>query len=337
MALVVLEFARLLNGRLSDPSGFNGAVGQFTIEAKLDTTQGRVNDPINMTVTLSGTGNIDTLAGLTWPDMPDWRGFDGEDSVDTWISGDRVKGTRVYGRLLVPTSAGELIVPPVEFAYFDPETASYLIITTEPIKVSVIPNPGVSQFSAPVALDNSQEPTQQSTEEQTEALKSDIRDIKPVPSTLNTGNSPLTSQIGYWVTWVIPAIALIAYVAWWRKARILKADVGLARKLRAYKKAMQAVSLARHTQADPYEASSQVLTDYLSDRLGQPVTGLTNDGLTDMLAESGFEPSLIGRVKACLFTSDEGRYAPGSQATVAVELLDETEAIISCLEEGFRS
>ena len=121
------------------------------------------------------------------------------------------------------------------------------------------------------------------------------------------------------------------------KARILRSDVGLARKVGAYKKATQALYLAKETQAEPYEASSRVLTDYISDRLGQAVTGLTLDGLTDILVEHGFEPSIIGRVKTCLFISDEGRYAPGSQAAVAIELLDETGAIISRLEEGFRS
>ena len=315
------------------PSGFNGAVGQFTLEAELDATQGRVNDPINMTVTLSGAGNIDTLADLVWPDMPGWRTFDGEDSVDAWISGDQIKGKRVYGRLLVPTSSGELIVPPVEFAYFNPETVSYQTISTEPIKVSVIPNPSVSQSLTSVSPEKLSPPA----EKQTEVLKSDIRDIKPAPSTLNTGNSPLTSRIGYWLAWAIPVIALIAYIGWWRKARILRSDVGLARKVGAYKKATQALSLAKETQAEPYETSSRVLTDYISDRLGQAVTGLTHDGLTEVLVEHGFEPSIIGRVKTCLFTSDEGRYAPGGQAAVAIELLDETGAIISRLEEGFRS
>jgi len=71
---VSLEVIRLPENA---PADFSGAVGQLSIRAGIDSTDGTVNEPLTHTVMISGQGNMDALADPNWPEMPRWRAFDG--------------------------------------------------------------------------------------------------------------------------------------------------------------------------------------------------------------------------------------------------------------------
>jgi hypothetical protein len=49
-------------------------------------TAGAVNEPITLTVIVSGVGNIETLPGPDLPDIPRWRAFDSATSVNTQVT-----------------------------------------------------------------------------------------------------------------------------------------------------------------------------------------------------------------------------------------------------------
>ncbi|MCS6883870.1 MAG: BatD family protein [Acidobacteriota bacterium] len=123
------------------PSSFRGAVGRYTMRVSLADSVGRVGVPLRLAVEIeTESGNIDAL---TPPSMPE-------------ISGAKVYGlTRVkrvqqsrYGaadRLarweaeIVPTSAGMLSVPEIEFSYFEPEVKAYKTIRSTPLSIEIAP------------------------------------------------------------------------------------------------------------------------------------------------------------------------------------------------------
>ena len=49
------------------PARFTGAVGRFDISAEVDAATGRVNEPVQLTVRVSGEGNIEALPDPAWP------------------------------------------------------------------------------------------------------------------------------------------------------------------------------------------------------------------------------------------------------------------------------
>ncbi len=304
------------------PDGFNGAVGRFEISASSNATESQVNEPITVTLTLSGEGNIDTLPDPIWPDMPGWRGFDGSSSVSSGMTRGRLAGSKVNERLLVPEKAGDFTIPPVDYVFFDPEAAEYRTVSTEPIPVVVAPG------SQPVS---EQGPVNDSLETP-DLSASDIRHIKPVPGRLEKADAPLTSQAGYWIVWAA-LLALLASGTAWRVYGRRLTRAGLTRRNRASITAMKALETAEDQDIDPYGVSGQVLLEYMSAKLGEPLNGLTHTELAEFLAARGIEPALATRVVACL-TAGEGRFAPGRRPIEPAGLLDDTRSIITDLERG---
>ena len=102
------------------PTDFSGAVGRFSISARTNGASGAVNEPLTLTVNLTGEGNFDLLPDPGWPDTPGWRTFDAAPKTISRIDDGVLIGRRTYERTLVPREAGDFTIPPVRFTYFDP-------------------------------------------------------------------------------------------------------------------------------------------------------------------------------------------------------------------------
>ena len=301
------------------PDGFTGAVGQLDIRARVDRRVGVVGDPLTLTVTVTGRGNFANMPDPAWPDMPEWRSFDGAATIDTSVNSGRVSGRKVYERVLIPNRAGDLEIPAIVYPYFDPEAGEYWTASTEPIRVSVAPAPG-----GPLA------PTADAGET-SDREASDVRHIKAAPSRLRTGGGGLASNTLYWAAWAAPP-ALLALVYALRRLRgrlPAGSPHGFARK-----RAEALLGEARRGVGEPHEAAGRALTGYLSDRLGRPAAGLTQDAIAELLAGRSAAPETIERVLRCLAASEGERFAPRGDGSDAGDgMLDEAAAVIDALEE----
>ena len=303
---------------LGKPSDFSDAVGRFFISARTNTDSGVVNEPLVLTVNLTGEGNFDLLPDPAWPDMPGWRTFDAAPKTRTEIDDGVVYGRRTYQRTLVPLEAGEFTIPPVSFTYFDPSKESYETVSTEPIPVTV------AEGTAP--------PFQPDADrDSVERLATDIRHIKPAPGSLAVASDPLHERGLYWAVAALPALILAAAVGW-RRVKVAASRVSPSD--RAHRRARSMLRSARKAGSDPYVSSGEALAAYIGDKLGQPLSGLTHDALARLLLSRGADQNLVDRVEACLNTSEGGRFAPGNEgAESGAELVRETNALLSELEK----
>ena len=109
----------------------------------------------------------------------------------------------------------------------------------------------------------------------------------------------------------------------------------LLRSSQAYKNAKWAISQAQKSKGEPYAAVGQALTTYLSDRLNQPVVGLTQNELGEILSEEGIPPSLNQLVVDTLILSEMGRFAPSGAAEDSPEdIYMQAEELIVRLEKA---
>lgn len=312
------------------PASFNGAVGQFSLSSTVDTTATKVNEPVTWQVTLNGYGNLKAAPEPGWPELPDWRSYDSQASINTDHQNGQMGGYALYERLMVPLKEGQLILPALTYSYFDPAAGQYQTLATEPISVMVAPGVGVvSQSPA------SPPPAESSPAETVGQAAAGIRHLKPAPAELSMGDQPVTQSTLYWLAWGVPLVGLAGHLAWQRREQYWQHHRGLARSSQAYKKARKALAQARQSRQDIYSVVSQLLTGYLADKLDRPVAGLTQPALAELLAEVGLPASLVVRVEDCLTASELGRYAPGAdQPGHAENLLKEVEALIRDLEKA---
>jgi hypothetical protein len=316
------------------PPGFTGAVGQFSLQSLLDKTTSQVNDAVTLQVTLSGIGNIDTLADLTWDVGPGWRSFDPTvESTSDFVNG-QLQGSRIYEQLLVPVQPGSLTVEPITFTYFDPVIGDYQTIATQPIVVQVSADPS----SAGLALPADNVPA-----------GIDITGLRPVKAppaswrVVPAGAAPdsLVTRPGYWALFAVPLLLLAGLGLYGGLTAYRRATAGDRAKSRAAREAAQALAEARRAaERAPGEAAAagaRIMNSYLSTKLDTPTTGLTRQGLGALLRSRGLDEALIGRVQACLADSDTAAYFPGSSAASAAAILDEVEATIRALESALEA
>ena len=98
------------------PASFTGAVGKFDISAEVDSSDSQVGDTVTQRVSLVGQGNVETLDDPVWPDAAGWRVFDSQAQTQTDVRDGQIAGVRSYDRVLIPTDAGNLTLPAIEFS-----------------------------------------------------------------------------------------------------------------------------------------------------------------------------------------------------------------------------
>jgi hypothetical protein len=311
------------------PAEFNGAVGRYALSSSLDSSQGAVGEPLTWKVTLSGQGNLTAAPDPTWPEMPGWRDFQNQATVQTEVKDGKIAGSRSYERLLVPTVEGESTIPALEYVYFDPETGQYQTSRTEPIPVSIAPGAASVPANPPAG----------GQKEAVEQVVSDIRHLKQVPAQLGMGDEPVTRSTVYWASWVLPVVGALGYFTWQRRQRHWENNANLARSSQARRKAQKALARARKQSGDnaggnAYDAGGQILTTYLSDKLDRPLAGLTHQALAECLARRGVDAGLAERAEGVLVSSELGRFAPGADDPgYARSLLQEVGSVIDALDK----
>ena len=120
---------------IGKPSQFSGAVGEYQIAAQVDRNSVTAGRALTLSLQISGRGSIQTV---TAPQLPAIPGVvvKGPTRVE-----DSVPTTRTYAYALIPARSGTLRIPAIPYNYFDPSRAVYATAQTNPIPVSVHPNP----------------------------------------------------------------------------------------------------------------------------------------------------------------------------------------------------
>ena len=286
------------------PAGFGGAVGSFDISAEVDADTGKVNEPVQLTVRVSGEGNIETLPDPAWPEFADWRVVELPAAADSQVVDGRITGSRTYGIAMVPTKAGRLTIPGIVYSYFEPNLEEYVRASAAPIVVSV------SETDEPSASPPSLDVEAVVEEDDTVA-----RYVKAVPSSLRQSGGELTDSAIYWAAWGIPALAIVGAVAWRRRRDAEEAALASSRRRNALPNARTVLARAAKSGGDPRVAAADAVLSYLSDRLGVPLGGLTREALGRRLQDAGVAADLGHRVDDTLAVGEAARYTPQPSST----------------------
>lgn len=114
------------------PPGFVGAVGRYTMRGWLEPSRVAAGEATVLTVELEGVGNVKALPPPRLPDIPGVEVFPPGEEADVEISGTTVRGTKRFSWVLIPREAGEVSVPEITYAFFDPEREAFVRATVAP-------------------------------------------------------------------------------------------------------------------------------------------------------------------------------------------------------------
>ncbi|HEY5369877.1 MAG TPA: BatD family protein [Hanamia sp.] len=119
------------------PKNFRGAVGNFNISSSLQKNSFTTDDAGNLTIVLSGKGNIQLVNAPTivWPAGIDAYDASVKDNVDK--SQVPMQGSKVFSFPFTVSKPGDYKIDSISFSYFDPASATYKTVLTPALEVHV--------------------------------------------------------------------------------------------------------------------------------------------------------------------------------------------------------
>ncbi len=317
------------------PAGFKGAVGHYAISAAMDKDTVSVGQPMTLTMTISGTGNIKSIPELTLPALTNFRTFDANAATNIQKKEGHVQGSKVFKTVLIPTASGELKIPSIPFVYFDSETRSYRTISTRAFSVRILPGSGGAS-AAPMLVATS--PGAPPATPGIQMLGDDIRYIE-TPSHIADQGPPLYRRRWFLILQGLLLLGLAAGILFKLYERLFLSD----RKLWRFKTALSRAVLTRRKSEKAMDENqiqaaagllSDTLHDYLADKLSLDSAGLPLRTVMDELRARGLPVHTIEKVRNLWETIDLFEFAPAQVRVDELRQVDRTlEHVIEELEK----
>jgi hypothetical protein len=136
------------------PLSFDGAVGKFSISAALVKKTIAANETSGIVVTLKGDGNITMINAPTvnWP--PTTEGYEPDVKEDINKTVAPLSGTKLFQYSFTAKQEGKIIIPGIEFSYFDAAANAYRTIRTDSMVLDVTKATGSAKKIKPAAAES---------------------------------------------------------------------------------------------------------------------------------------------------------------------------------------
>ena len=310
------------------PASFMGGVGDFSLSSSISSTHVKANEAITLKLTFKGSGNLKYLKNPEL-DLPnDFETYDPKVDLSVKATAGGVSGTRTVEYTTIPRFAGTFKIPAVEVSYFDTKAKQYKTLRTEEYEITVdkgAPGSGgktVSNFT---------------NKEDLKLLNQDIHYIKLKKMNLVKSPSAYVETWGYWLWYILPAVAFVIFIIINRKQAKANANVALMKTKKANKVASKRLKIAgkylkNHDKEHFYDEVLKAVWGYLSDKLSLPISELTKDNVASELEKYGAHADLIAEFNDILGRCEFAQYAPSQSNEAMDELYSQTIEAIGKME-----
>jgi hypothetical protein len=122
------------------PAGFTGAVGsRLELDRRVTPVAARVGEAVAVELSLVGEGNTALWPAPAMQWAPGARAYTDKVEEHIGTTEGRIGGSKTFRYLVVPDSAGALLLPPVSYPYFDLASDRYLTAALPAASVPVAP------------------------------------------------------------------------------------------------------------------------------------------------------------------------------------------------------
>ena len=316
------------------PADFRGAVGVYSVEIEADPKEVNVGDPITLTMTVQGKGNIQTISEpeVELLNEDDFRVYPPESDTTIFSRNRDIKGKKVFRTVIEPQNANVTETPMMSFSFFDPEAGEYKTLMHDPIPIKV----KAGEVESPIRL--------YVRESETDKNHVSIisRDILPIMENLalfSNKSLPLHKKPMFYILFLVPFAAVIASIFLQRFRKRLKTDVSFVRKRRAYSDARKSLSEIKKNPEniaanDNYTSIAHIMTDYIADKLNITSASIMHIKVSNIPEIKKLPQEIIDKLVELMDTCDYGRFAKGSGAAeMVLDAINSAEWLINTLEK----
>ena len=285
------------------PDNFSGGVGRMSISAEANHSQLKAGDPLTITVTVKGTGNLKLMKEPVVEFPSDFDRYDAKVTDQTKVSSNGIEGSMVYDFLAVPRNQGRYTIPPISFTYFDTSANEYR--TQQTASFDIVVEKGKGQSSAATSY--------------VQDADADIHPMKYGSTRQHEVGKYFFGSASFLVAILVPFVAFLTLLVVFRKRALDNADVVKMRGKQANKVATKRLKKANvlmsKGQGDAfYDEVLRALWGYVSDKLNIPMEQLSRENIQDNLRAHHISDETVDTFLSALDECEFERYAPGDAA-----------------------
>ena len=314
------------------PAGFAGAVGDFSFKAEVNKDKVKANDAINLTVTITGKGNIKLVDPLKVNFPEDFETYDAKTKENISATVNGVSGSKTFDYLAIPRHEGDYKISDINFSYFDPEKKQYITLPSPEFKIHVDKGKdgegGASVFNP-------------RNKEDVKVLGNDIRYIKTNNIILRPKENYFFGSTLFYLGLISPFILFLAFIIIRRKRIEQNKDVVAVKSRKATKMAKKQLLLAeKHLKSNNKESFYveifKALYGYVGNKLNIPTANLNKETITDSLRIKGVTEATIQQLMSTLDNCEFAHYAPTTVSGDLKSIYYNTVELITKIENEIK-
>lgn len=265
--------------------GSQGLVGSTTVKASSSSSSVRMGEPKVITIDVASIGNLSKLQAPLIADNPSYRVYTERPRTLNQEANGRLVSRRIFKVSVVPLVSGDISLPPLKLAYFDPSSKDYHIIETSISTFKALENPAASalvatQAANPRSIDDINTPAVPTAENkitpQPQATPSNVLE-EPDLGSISTAS----------LTLIASSIALIL-----TSLILVKAKLRLRRQLQNELKHIRKCSNLNQL--------IEFISDYITKELNLTSTPKTTDALRFAISNSNLKPELVHQLNTII-------------------------------------
>lgn len=315
------------------PAGFSGAVGEYSVSARISKDSLRTHDAASLIVTVTGKGNVSLVEAPKISFPPDFEAYDVKATSATDKSG--TNGSKTFEYPFIPRSPGAFTLPPVRFSYYDVKGRRYATASTDSLRLSVARSAGgatqpVQDGAGTLTVDR----------KGVKNLGEDIRFIKTKTS--------LSEDKGFFVGkplfWGLAAFLVLAAAAVWlslRKLAARRADVVGTRNRKATRQALKRLKLAgdflnKNLYTAFYEELHRALIGFIADKLTMDMADQSKENIAEALSARGVPEATVKSFTDLLDACEYARYAPDAGHEAMNAHYEQAVSVITAIDSSMK-
>lgn len=312
----------------SQPAEFAGSVGKFTIDASIDKTDVKTNDAITLTYKVTGTGNISLIDKPAFSFPADLESYDPDIKDNLITSAAGISGNKTFKYLIIPRSAGDFTINPIDFCYFDLTKGAYVTLTSPEFKIKVAKGSGDDNTTVSNA-----------NKEDIKYLNSDVRYIKSNAINLTEIGKFFYGSPLFFGLLLTPVFFFFFFVILYRKKLKENSNLALMRNKKATSVARKRLNTAnvllKENKKGPFlDEIFKALWGYVSDKLNIPISELSKETVNEKFTEKKVNEDIALQFINTLNNCEYARFAPDDgSVTIATIYHDAIDIIIKMEKE----
>ena len=286
------------------PKDFSGAVGSFSFEIKSDKNELLTDEAFQLSLIVSGDGNFNLFEDPKISLPNSLEVYEPEKISNISVRARGIKGNINNKYTVVPNNPGKYTIPETKFSFFNPVSAEYKTIYSDPIFIDVD-----GAYNSSLGYSDI---TEKNRTNKIQLLENQFSSFKTKTKFSNVNDSIFFNSNYYWILFIIPFIICFIILVFSKILRNYKSkkvdELKLARiltnKLLADSKALIG------NKEKFYESIDKALTTYLKTKLNLKNSEFKNEIINIKLQEMNLDKESIGLLFEIFENCQLARYTP---------------------------